>query len=206
MKIQSPIQVGAVLFDGFELLDLYGPLEMFGLLENEARISVVAEKTGSVKSSGGPSGMAEATIADSGGFDVLLIPGGIGTRTQMTNAQFLAELKRLAEASRIVATVCTGSFLLARTGLLDGRKATTNKRVFQLVKTNAPKVNWIAKARWVEDGKYFTSSGVSAGMDMALAVIARLLGREKSLQIASRAEYEWHEDSSWDPFAVAAGL
>ena len=206
MKIQSPIQVGAVLFDGFELLDLYGPLEMFGLLENEARISVVAEKTGSVKSSGGPSGMAEATIADSGGFDVLLIPGGIGTRTQMTNAQFLAELKRLAEASRIVATVCTGSFLLARTGLLDGRKATTNKRVFQLVKTNAPKVNWIAKARWVEDGKYFTSSGVSAGMDMALAVIARLLGREKSLQIASRAEYEWHEDSAWNPFAAAAGL
>jgi len=179
---------------------------MFGLLENEARITVVAGKTGAVKSSGGPNGMADAALVDAGGFDVLLIPGGIGTRTQMTNAPFLAELKRLAEASGIVATVCTGGFLLARTGLLDGRKATTNKRVFQLVKTNAPKVNWIAKARWVEDDKYFTSSGVSAGMDMALAVIARLRGREKSLEIARRAEYEWHEDSSWDPFAVAAGL
>lgn len=206
MNISSPIQVGAVLFEGFELLDFYGPLEMFGLLEGDARVTVMAEKTGAVKSSGGPSGMAEATIADSGGFDVLLIPGGIGTRTQMTNAPFLADLKRLAKTSRIVATVCTGSLLLARTGLLDGRKATSNKRVFQLVKTNAPKVNWIAKARWVEDGKYFTSSGVSAGMDMALAVIARLRGREKSLQTASRAEYEWHEDSSRDPFAAAAGL
>ena len=61
----------------------------------------------------------------------------------------------------------------------------------------------MAKARRVEDGKYFTSSGVSAGMDMTLAVIAKLCGREKSLQIASRAEYEWHEDSSWDPFAAA---
>jgi len=74
------------------------------------------------------------------------------------------------------------------------------------VKTNAPKVNWIAKARWVEDDKYFTSSGVSAGMDMTLAAIAKLLGREKALEIAGRAEYEWHEDSSWDPFAAAAGL
>ena len=195
-----------MLFDGFELLDFYGPLEMFGLLEGDARITVVAEKIGAVKSAAGPSGMADATMAESNGFDVLLVPGGIGTRKQITNPQFLADLKRLAEASQIVATVCTGSLLLARTGLLDGCKATTNKRVFQLVQTSAPKVNWMAKARWVEDGKYFTSSGVSAGMDMALAVIARLCSREKSLEIASRAEYEWHEDSSRDPFAAAAGL
>jgi len=145
-------------------------------------------------------------MAGSGGFDVLLIPGGIGTRKEMANPQFIAGLKRLAEASRIVTTVCTGSLLLARTGLLDGRKATSNKRVFQLVKGYAPKVEWIAKARWMEDGKYFTSSGVSAGMDMTLAVIAKLCGREKSLEIASRAEYEWHEESSWDPFAAVAGV
>jgi transcriptional regulator GlxA family with amidase domain len=206
MNTSSPIHVGAVLFEGFELLDFYGPLEMFGLLEGGARITVVAEKAGLVRSSAGPCGVAEATLAASGGFDVLLIPGGIGTRREMANPQFLAELKRLAEASRIVATVCTGSFLLARTGLLDGRKATSNKKVFQQVKNYAPKVEWIAQARWVEDGKCFTSSGVSAGMDMALAVIARLCGRETSLQIAGRAEYEWHEESSWDPFAAAAGL
>jgi transcriptional regulator GlxA family with amidase domain len=179
---------------------------MFGLLEAGAKIAVVAEKIGAVKSSGGPCGMAEATMAGSGGFDVLLIPGGIGTRKEMANPLFLAELKRLAEASRMVATVCTGSFLLARTGLLDGRKATTNKRVFQQVKTHAPKVEWIAMARWIEDGIYFTSSGVSAGMDMALAVIAKLCSRETSLQIAARAEYVWHEDSSWDPFATSVGL
>jgi transcriptional regulator GlxA family with amidase domain len=205
MNTSSPIHVGAVLFEGFELLDLYGPLEMFGLLEGGAKITVVAEKAGPVRSSGGPCGMAEATMAGSGGFDVLLIPGGIGTRKEIANTQFLAELKRLAEASQIVATVCTGSLLLATTGLIDGCKATSNKRVFQLVKTYAPKVDWIATARWVEDGKYFTSSGISAGMDMALAVIAKLCGRETSLQIASRAEYEWHENSSWDPFAAVAG-
>ncbi len=198
----SPIQVGAVLFDGFEMLDLLGPLEMFGLLEGEAKITVVAERAGAVKSSGGPCVTAEAAMADSGGFDVLLIPGGIGTRREMANGPFLAALKRLAEASKVVATVCTGSFLLAKTGFLDGLRATSNKRVFVQVKSCAPRVNWVARARWVEDGKYFTSSGVSAGMDMALAIIARFCGREKSLQIANRAEYPWHEDSSWDPFAA----
>jgi transcriptional regulator GlxA family with amidase domain len=202
MDISSPIHIGAILFEGFELLDFFGPLEIFGLLEDAARISVVAERAGPIKSSSGPCGMAETTMADASGFDVLLIPGGIGTRQQMTNAEFLAGLKRLAEASRIVATVCTGSLLLARTGLLDGRKATSNKRAFHLVKSNAPAVRWIAKARWVEDGRFFTSSGVSAGMDMTLAVIAKLCGREKSLEIATRAEYEWHEDSWWDPFAA----
>lgn len=195
--------MGAVLFDGFEMLDFFGPLEMLSLLEGGARITVVAEKTGAVKSSGGPCAIAEVAMAAADGFDLLLIPGGIGTRKELANAAFLAELKRLAEASRMVATVCTGSLLLARTGLLDGLKATSNKRVFQQVKTYAPKVNWVAKARWVEDGKYFTSSGVSAGMDMALGLIARLYGRETSLQIAARAEYQWHEDESWDPFAAA---
>jgi transcriptional regulator GlxA family with amidase domain len=206
MNILSPIHVGAVLFEKFELLDLFGPLELFGLLEGRASITVMAEKTGSVRSSGGPYAMAEATMADSKGFDVLLIPGGIGTRKEMVNPQFLSELRRLAEASRIVATVCTGSLLLAKTGLIDGRKATSNKRVFQLVTSHGPKVDWIAKARWVEDGKYFTSSGISAGMDMTLALIAREYGRETALEIAARAEYQWHEDSSWDPFAAAAGL
>lgn len=188
------------------MLDLFGPLEMFGLLEDGARITVVAERVGAVRSSGGPCGVAETRMAASEGFDVLLIPGGIGTRKEMTNAAFLTELKRLAEASRTVATVCTGSFLLAGTGLLDGLKATSNKRRLQQVRKYAPKVNWIAKARWVEDGKYMTSSGVSAGMDMALALIARLRGRETALEIACRAEYSWHQDDAWDPFAADVEL
>jgi len=122
MNTASPIHVGAVLFEGFEMLDFFGPLEMFSLLEGGARITVVAEKAGAVKSSGGPCGVAEAAMAGSSGFDVLLIPGGIGTRKEMANAPFLAELKRLAEASRAVATVCTGSFLLAsRCGLMRRR-------------------------------------------------------------------------------------
>lgn len=200
-----PIHIGAVVFERFELLDLFGPLEMFGLLEDRARITVIAEKEGPVRSSGGPCAFAEATMASCTGFYLLLVPGGIGTRKEMKSPEFLAELKRLAEASRIVATVCTGSLLLAATGLIDGHRATSNKRVFEFVKTSAPKVEWIAKARWVEDGKYFTSSGISAGMDMALAIVARLFGRDTSLELAGRAEYRWQEDSSSDPFAALSG-
>lgn len=202
MSAAARLRIGGVLFEGFELLDFYGPLELFGLLEDRAQITVVAEYTGAIKSSVGPCGLAEATMKEASDFDVLLIPGGIGTRAQMRNPGFVGDLKRLAEASQIVATVCTGSLLLAKTGLLDGRPATTNKRVFKLVQSYAPLVDWCAKARWVESDKFFTSSGVSAGMDMTLAVIAKVLGREVSLEVAHHAEYEWHEDASWDPFAA----
>ena len=96
--------------------------------------------------------------------------------------------------------------LLATTGILDGRKATTNKLDFTQTVPLAPNVEWIAQARWVEDGKFFTSSGVSAGIDMTLAAIARLFGEETAREIAYGTEYEWHDDASWDPFAKLAGL
>ena len=202
MNAPRTLNVGAVLFEGFELLDLFGPLEMFGLLGDAAHLTMIASAAGKVASSCGPRAVAETEMADCNGFDVLLIPGGIGTRKVMKDPCFLSDLMRISESSETVATVCTGSLLLAMTGLLDGRKATTNKRVFREVAFHAPRVDWIAKARWVEDGKYLTSSGISAGMDMTLALIAKRFGRETSVEIARRAEYLWQEDGASDPFAV----
>jgi transcriptional regulator GlxA family with amidase domain len=92
------------------------------------------------------------------------------------------------------------------TGLLDGKKATTNKQDFNDTVHLGPNVNWVKKARWVEDGKFFTSSGVSAGMDMALAAAASLFGRERADEMAEGCEYTWHSDPDWDPFAKSAGL
>jgi transcriptional regulator GlxA family with amidase domain len=122
------------------------------------------------------------------------------------NTPFIAELGRQCATARFVASVCTGSALLAKAGVLDGLSATSNKRAFGWVASQGPKVRWIARARWVEDGKFFTSSGVSAGMDMALGLIARLLDKETSIEVAQRAEYEWHQDKEWDPFASLNGL
>jgi transcriptional regulator GlxA family with amidase domain len=202
----APIKVGALIFPGFELLDVFGPLEMFGMLKERATITMLADKAGGVKSIQGPECVAEAALAADHGLDVLLVPGGLGTRALVQNEPFLAELRRQCDKARFVATVCTGSGLVARTGALDGRRATSNKVSFKWAVSQGPQVTWVPQARWVEDGKFYTSSGVSAGMDMALGLIAHLLGREASVQAANWAEYEWHEDKDWDPFAKLNGL
>lgn len=89
---------------------------------------------------------------------------------------------------------------------MDGVRATTNKRAFKWATSQGQNVQWVRKARWVEDGKYFTSSGISAGTDMALALIARLLGAETAQSVADGAEYRWNSDATDDPFAKLNGL
>jgi transcriptional regulator GlxA family with amidase domain len=199
------LKLGAVLFKDFELLDVYGPLEMFSGCEN-IELVMLAERTGKIRSSAGPCGVADQTIADCNELDILLIPGGIGTRKAVENVSLLSELNRLVSISEYVCTVCTGTSLLAKMGALDGINATTNKISYKWVISQGPKVNWIPEARWVEDGKFFTSSGVSAGMDMALGLIEILFGKGKSLEVARYTEYEWHQDKTWDPFAKREGL
>jgi transcriptional regulator GlxA family with amidase domain len=201
-----PLVVGAVLFPDFELLDVFGPLEIFGLLRERSQSVTLAEHSQPVRSSAGPSSVIDRTLDQPGKLDVLLIPGGIGTRREVENTAFLAKLRTLAEATPFVGTICTGTALLARTCLLDGRQATSNKVAFKWVVTQGPSVKWVPSARWVEDDKYFTSSGVSAGIDMSLGLVTRLFDRATAVAIAQRAEYEWHEDKSWDPFAKIHGL
>jgi len=196
------LTLGMVLFEDFELLDAFGPLEMFGMLKDKVRIVIIGEKSGFVKSSAGPAILIETIFAKNPRTDILMIPGGRGTRREVDNQLFLEEFSKLAAASSHIASICTGAAILARAGLLDNRKATTNKKSFEWVTIQGPNVNWVKHARWVEDGKFFTSSGVSAGTDMALALIAKIFGRETALQTATLAEYEWNSDPHHDPFAV----
>lgn len=198
------LKIGAVLFPGFELLDVYGPLEMFGMLKERASLVVLADRAGAIPSNQGPEGVAGLALADAGELDVLLVPGGMGTRREVGNPSFLELLRKASGQAGIVASVCTGSALLARAGLLDGKRATSNKIAWDWVVSQGPEVKWVRKARWVEDGKFFTSSGVSAGMDMALALIEKLADRESALRAARQAEYLWNEDPSLDPFAEPA--
>jgi transcriptional regulator GlxA family with amidase domain len=103
-------------------------------------------------------------------------------------------------------SVCTGSAVLACAGLLEGYRATSNKAVFEWVRTLGTDVTWVPEARWVHDRDRWTSSGVSAGIDMALALIAELTSIELAEKLALYAEHDWHRDPSWDPFAAAHGL
>ena len=201
--------VGVLLFEGFELLDVFGPLEAWGMhaeISAACEIVTTAEKAGAVKSAQGPRALADYALADCPPIDVILVPGGIGTRREVNNAAVMERLRRRAAEAEIVASVCTGAALLARAGLLDGRRATSNKLSFKWVTEQGPAVEWVRRARWVEDGKFATSSGVSAGIDMTLALIARLAGAEIAERIATRMEYEWHRDPTWDPFAKIHGL
>jgi putative intracellular protease/amidase len=193
--------LGAILYPDFELLDLFGPLEMFGSVGPALRIVPVAERSGPVASAQGPSSVAEHGFEDASALDLLLLPGGIGTIAELANPALLDFLRKRAPAAEITMSVCSGSALLAKAGLLDGRRATSNKQFFSLATSQSAEVEWVERARWVDDGSVVTSSGVSAGIDMALAVIARLFGPERAETIAALTEYEWHRDPSWDPFA-----
>jgi transcriptional regulator GlxA family with amidase domain len=195
-----------VLFKGFELLDVFGPLEAFGNLPDEFRVVTVAATAGPVASFQRTRAVADASFADAPPLDLLLVPGGLGTRREVDNPILLDWLRARAATAEIVTSVCTGAALLARAGLLDGRRATSNKRAFAWVAAQGPRVEWVPVARWVDDGKFVTSSGVSAGIDMALHVIARLLGEEVARTMAVRMEYTWHRDADDDPFARHWGL
>ena len=196
----TPLTLGAVFYEGFELLDVYGPLEMFGSVGPELRIVTVAQQAGPVSSFQGPKSLAEFGFADCPPLDLVLLPGGFGTVAQLENDALLDFLRERSQDARATLSVCSGSALLAKAGLLDGLRATSNKQFFSLATAQGEKVDWVTEARWVDAGRFVTSSGVSAGMDMALAVIERLFGSERAEQIAVLTEYEWHRDPSWDPF------
>jgi transcriptional regulator GlxA family with amidase domain len=200
--------LGVLLFPGFELLDVFGPLEAFGMrpARDHFEAVLVAERTGPVESAQGPKALAEAALDDSRRLDLILVPGGIGTRKAVNDSALCDWIGRRAADAELVMSVCTGAAMLARAGVLDGRRATTNKVAFEWVLGQGPRVEWVKEARWVEDGKFYTSSGVSAGIDMALTAIVKLTSRELAEQIAVLMEYDWHRDASWDPFAKVHGL
>jgi putative intracellular protease/amidase len=146
--------VGVLLFEGFELLDVFGPLEAWGMVGEITRaytIVTAAETPGPVKSAQGPRAVADYALADCPPIDAILVPGGVGTRREVNNAALLEWLRRRAAQAEVVTSVCTGAALLACAGLLDGRRATSNKLAFKWVTSQGPAVQWVRQARWVED-------------------------------------------------------
>lgn len=188
-----------LLFDGFETLDAFGPVEMLSRMGKNP-IFCCSMEGGPVRSSHGFD-ISTVSVSEIDPTGVLLIPGGMATRKLVSDEAFLARLKDLAQQAEYVLTVCTGSALLAKTGLLDGRRATSNKKALQWVKSTSDRVLWQHCARWVVDGRYYTSSGVTAGIDMALGFLSDRYGSEVSETLAGNTEYLWNSDSAFDPFA-----
>ena len=138
MTDQATRTLGALLYEDFELLDLFGPLEMFGSMQGAVEVRTVADRPGLVRSAQGPRVQADHGLEDCPPLDLLLVPGGIGTRTEVDNARLVDWLRARSRELEMAMTVCTGSALLAAAGLLDGRRATTNKMLeFASVRTSA---------------------------------------------------------------------
>ena len=204
---EPPLDIGIVLYDGAEPLDVFGPLEMWMNAGPEnIRVHLIAEEkrpialtTTSYPAALAPRLEAQYAFDDAPELDVLMVPGGIGSFEEVNNPRMLEFLRRAAGEVAVVTSVCTGSALYAKAGLLEGVEATGNKLFFDFAVAQGPAI-WKPEARWVESGRFFTSSGVSAGIDMSLAVIARFFGTEAAHMIADGAEYVWNEDPDNDPF------
>lgn len=199
--------LAALVFPGFQTLDLFGPLEILGDHDaGEIDIKIVAETLDPVASYHGIQTVVDKMLSEGSDYDLVLIPGGDSAPLESRNETIHNWIIEASAHSEYVMAVCTGTVLLATTGLLDGRRATTNKKDYTATIPFGPDVDWVPQARWVEDGKFFTSSGVSAGIDMSLAVMSKMFGEEAAENIAIGTEYDWHRDPKWDPFANLAGL
>lgn len=192
--------VNIVVFDGFEPLDVFGPFDVFTHTDAVGVRLFSLDGPGATVSEGGArvEALGPEEIDPRG---VLLIPGGSGTRTLVGDGRWLSSLRRLAAQSSQVLTVCTGSALLAAAGALDGRRATSNDLAFDWVVGTGERVDWIKEARWVVDGKFRTSSGISAGIDMALDYVEDTCGPEAADKVSTQMEYIRNRESGYDPFA-----
>lgn len=181
----TPLHV--VLYPDFTALDVFGPVEVLSRLP-DADIHYVSLSGGivtnhqSIRIETGP-----FSAMRPGGW--LLIPGGWGSRTVIDDDGFLRTLREAMEQAARVLCVCTVSALAASTGLLDGRHAATNHAAFDWVQSRAPAVHWDRAARWTADGKFYTSAGVSAGIDMALGFVRDHFGKDAADAICRRMEY-----------------
>jgi transcriptional regulator GlxA family with amidase domain len=195
-----PRTVGILLFDDVDVLDFAGPFEVFsrtrldpGLESRRSeenapfRVVTIARTQRPVRAAGGLEVTPQHTFADTPALDVLLVPGGWGTRALLRDEETLDWLRRTAAQVELVASVCTGSLLLARAGLLEGKRATTHWGALDHL-ASLGNVAVDREARFVDDG-VLTSAGVASGMDLAFHVVERLCGREVADETARYIEY-----------------
>jgi transcriptional regulator GlxA family with amidase domain len=198
-------RVGILVFDDVEVLDFCGPFEVFSVTRlNEERrredpspfeVLLVAQQAGVVTAAGALKVIPDATLVACPALDVLVVPGGWGTRREMHNAELLAWIAQRGRQVETLTSVCTGAMLLGHAGLLDGRRATTHWRSLDWMSESFPQVTVERALHVVEDGHVVTSAGISAGIDMALRVVARYHGDAIARATARQMEYPFPDDN-----------
>ena len=213
-KFPRTQRIGIFVFDGFEPIDVWGFAEPFAIARffgtpyadpsaYPFEIVLIGKEGKPVKSINGPSVAPDWDFERARGekLDLLMILGGGGTWPLLDEENHPKDVEALLEwvhaidsRAQIMASVCTGAAVLARAGLLDGLPAATNHASFDWVAQHGPYVRWDSVSRWVDAGKYVTSAGVSAGIDMGFYLVSRLAGRAVAENAAMAAEYDWRRD------------
>jgi transcriptional regulator GlxA family with amidase domain len=196
--------IGIVLFDDVEVLDFCGPFEVFSVArvdESHRRedaspfeVLLVAENAGPVRTSGNMQVLPHVSFHDCPQLDIIVVPGGWGTRIEIDNQIMLSFVRCQAKHAALVTSVCTGSLVLGKAGLLDGLRATTHWQALDLMTELLPKVEVDRGRHVVEDGSVLTSAGISAGIDMALRVVARECGEGVARATARYMEYPYPDN------------
>jgi transcriptional regulator GlxA family with amidase domain len=196
-----PLIVGILIFDDVEILDVAGPFEVFAVtrLNDEQRLQqsspfkvyLISETNKQITAIGGLRLTPDVTITECPNLDLLIIPGGWGTRKESKNRILVNWIGNQFTNDRLIASVCTGSSLLGKAGLLDGRDATTHWRAFDFLQESAPKARILKNVRFTLIEPIFTSAGVSAGIDLALRIVSHFFGTNIGQATASHMEYPY---------------
>ncbi len=194
--------VAILVFPGVELLDFAGPFEVFSAArltfdaaERLFDVFTVAESPEPIRCNNPVTVVPDHTLVSCPPADILVIPGGIGVRSAVNRAPLVDWLRERAAAAEITTSVCTGSFLLAQAGLLEGRAATTHWGSTQRMRDTFPGMDVRERTRWVDEGAVVSSAGVSAGIDMALHIVRRLHGAQAARTTARWIEYDhWNDE------------
>jgi transcriptional regulator GlxA family with amidase domain len=195
------LTIGIYLFDEVEVLDFAGPFQVFttasrvySRLHPDApapfKVMTVALDAHSIVARGGLLVQSSHTIDSHPSIDVLIIPGGV-VSAQLDRQPVIEWIARNAADATITASVCTGAFLLAKAGLLDGKTVTTHWEDIQDLRAMFPEISVLENQRWIDEGRIVTSGGISAGIDMSLYLVARLTNRELAEKTAHQMEFDW---------------
>ena len=196
-KVLEQKNIGILLFNEVEVLDFAGPFEVFsiatymGCNEKPFKVHTVAETKDLIKARNGLRIQPDYDFCDAPQFDILIIPGGYGAEEiEIHNPKIISWIKANMNHVDIMASVCTGAFLLAEAGLLEGKQATTHWMDIDRLEKEYTKINVLRNVKFVDESPIITSGGISAGINMSFYIIKKLLGEEIAVATAKRMEYD----------------
>ena len=195
-------KVAILIFDKVEVLDFAGPFEVFSVSYDNDRnklydVCLIAEENRLIKARNNFLAQPNLTIDTEEKFDMVVIPGGFGTRTEMHNEVIKNWIKKQFDQVELMLSVCTGSLVLATSGLLENISATTHHAAFDELAAVAPNTTIVKNTKYVDNGKVVTAGGISAGIEMALHIVARHHGIEQARRTANYMEYTWNEQEKY---------